>query len=784
MYHFITRHRGLCLALTVYLYFASLYFFLVPIFEGPDEWTHSGHVKFIAEGHGLPVMLPGQGIWGGQQPPLYYVGGALLMQPFDLRRFDDYDPGRKNPHASLGYALDPGNKNNYLHLADEAFPYHNLTLAVHFLRLYSIGYGLITLIFIYLTANDLTLTLVTLFAATQPMFTFITAMVANEPANMACCAVVIWLSQRYVIHGPSPNLRRAFALGVALGFVSLAKMTGLSVGLVAVVAFLQAAWSSRYHSRAIYWLWRDGFIITTCFMLIGGWWYWRNYQLYGDFFQAKLYEIYFHDKPDPITFDHFIYILRSGEVSFWATFGWLNIVAPSWVYQFYWFISRGGLLGLILAGLWHIPQNPHPNPLPLGEGAKLSPRIGGIKGGINSPYLLHLIFPVALAFSLTRLVAVEGGIQGRQLLPALGSIAILIMGGWQFWLKKIHKDLSKYLTPALSYLGEGAKSPPDVGGIKGGGHYFLIAALFSIALYLPLAVVAPAYIPPRLLTEADLPTTMPRLDWVYRDEMRLLGVTIETQTIRPGERVPITVYWQALRPITTNYSVFVHLIGRDYQTVGQFNSYPGLGLRPTSTLQPGQIFRDSYPVQVDGGAATPSRLLVNVGLFNFNEAGRPGIPALNPQGQPTDSTVGQLKLVPTTWPRSVSLSIAQYTDQINLLETTMNGCQQATAPCTLTFTWQAEGQPTTNYTVFIQLWQGDKMKQGFDAPPLNNDYPTSLWNAGEVIIDPHAIDLSALPPGDYTILTGLYDPQSGARLPLKSGRPDQAVEVGMIHLNK
>jgi hypothetical protein len=33
--------------------------------------------------------------------------------------------------------------------------------------------------------------------------------------------------------------------------------------------------------------------------------------------------------------------------------------------------------------------------------------------------------------------------------------------------------LHKNLTPALSYLGEGAKSPPDIGGIKGGRFAFV-----------------------------------------------------------------------------------------------------------------------------------------------------------------------------------------------------------------------------------------------------------------------------------------------------------------------
>ncbi len=148
-------HPGLLLALLVYLGLALSYFFITPIFEGPDEWTHTGHVKYMAEGNGLPVMLPGQGIWGGQQPPLYYAIGALLVQPFELNGVEDYEKHARNPHASIGYALDPGNKNNYLHSPAENFPYRGLSLAVHVLRLYSMVFGLIAIIFTYLTAHEI-----------------------------------------------------------------------------------------------------------------------------------------------------------------------------------------------------------------------------------------------------------------------------------------------------------------------------------------------------------------------------------------------------------------------------------------------------------------------------------------------------------------------------------------------------------------------------------------------------------------------------------------------------
>ncbi len=128
------KHPGLPIALLLYLILAFSYFFIVPIFEAPDEWTHIGHIKHIAAGKGLPVMLPGQGIWGGQQPPLYYVIGALLVQPFDLSHFETYLSDNTNPHASVGYALDPGNKNIYLHQPDETFPYRGLSLTAYIYR--------------------------------------------------------------------------------------------------------------------------------------------------------------------------------------------------------------------------------------------------------------------------------------------------------------------------------------------------------------------------------------------------------------------------------------------------------------------------------------------------------------------------------------------------------------------------------------------------------------------------------------------------------------------------
>ena len=798
---FMTRklrdHPGLAIALLVYLGLAFSYFFIVPIFEGPDEWTHTGHVKYIAAGQGLPVMLPGQGIWGGQQPPLYYALGALLVQPFELDGVEAYEAEARNPHAAIGYALDPGNKNNYLHKPAESFPYRGLALTVHLLRLYSMSFGLIALIFTYLTALEFMAevrpqaapffaALVALLVAGQPMFAFITASVANEPANIAFCAAGLWLAQRYILHGPTPQPRRAIALGLLLGLISLSKMTGLALGLVAIVAMLQVAIATRKTPGQARLLWRDGLIIGLLFLATGGWWYWRNYRLYGDFFQQGLYKIYFNVDPQPLSLADFLYTLSTGEVSFWATFGWLNIVAPPWVYDIYWVISRLGLLSLALAAIVQLGRR-----LLSSQNIAWADRKGTSPPQINGqptsyfllpascfllhvsrftfhasrftlppPLLIHLLFPTALAFSLTRLVAIEGGLQGRQLLPALGSLAIVILWGWR---QLVPPSLWK---PVMLVL---------------------FSLLVGLAAWLPYGVVAPEYIPKPLLTEAELPPDLARLDHIYQDDMKLIGVKVGVAQVRPGQRVPVTAYWQALRPMETNYSVFVHLIGRNYTNAGQMNSYPGLGLRPTRTLQPGQIVADTYPVLVNGGSQAPTRLLVNIGLFDFKEAGRPGIPPRAPDGSPASSTAGQLKLIPHHWPaRPDRPPVAEFADHIHLLDYTFNNCQTPTATCELVLKWLALDRPAGDYTVFIQLWDHQEFMAGFDAPPLANDYPTRLWEAGEVILDPHSLDLTAMPVGDYQVWLGLYDFASGARLAVAAAtapRLDNALDLGTISIS-
>jgi hypothetical protein len=53
---------------------------------------------------------------------------------------------------------------------------------------------------------------------------------------------------------------------------------------------------------------------------------------------------------------------------------------------------------------------------------------------------------------------------------------------------------------------------------------------------------------------------------------------------------------------------------------------------------------------------------------------------------------------------------------------------------------------------------------------MGGRWPTSLWLPGVALDDQHTVPIPRdLPPGSYELLVGLYDPATGARLPLAGG---------------
>ena len=87
-------------------------------------------------------------------------------------------------------------------------------------------------------------------------------------------------------------------------------------------------------------------------------------------------------------------------------------------------------------------------------------------------------------------------------------------------------------------------------------------------------------------------------------------------------------------------------------------------------------------------------------------------------------------------------------------------------------TWQSDGVLSSDYTVFTQLLGPDGQVWGqHDNPPRGGWYPTSLWKAEEVVTDDYAVRVDpAAPPGEYHLIMGLYNPATGERVRIATGR--------------
>ena len=84
----------------------------------------------------------------------------------------------------------------------------------------------------------------------------------------------------------------------------------------------------------------------------------------------------------------------------------------------------------------------------------------------------------------------------------------------------------------------------------------------------------------------------------------------------------------------------------------------------------------------------------------------------------------------------------------------------------LTLYWQAEELVEGDYTVFVHLQGLDgRLVAQQDNPPLRGIRPTSDWEIGLLVEDPYEIPLPpGVPPGDYTLSVGMYDPATLERL--------------------
>jgi hypothetical protein len=237
-----------------------------------------------------------------------------------------------------------------------------------------------------------------------------------------------------------------------------------------------------------------------------------------------------------------------------------------------------------------------------------------------------------------------------------------------------------------------------------------------------------------------------------------------------GDALPLVLYWRLSGPIPTDARLVLELtdISGSPFVLGSF------------ALDPSPAARLPLTVLIPPEAAGPAEVTLSL-------AGPAGERLAGPV------LLGTLDLrVPA---RSFETPAAQQPLDLRLGEgVDLLGFDVEAAPLrageslALTLYWRAAARLTTPYTVFVHLLgpTGGIAAQ-VDQAPAQGARPTTGWLPPEVIADTHRLRLpEALPAGAYTLTAGLYDPRTGARLPVwdAAGRPlGDAVRLAVFMVN-
>lgn len=700
-------YRGIALILLAFLALVLSYIRIVPPLEGFDGAAHFGYIGYLHQERALPRLDPETAVRSYeliQQPPLYYVLAAAATATLPVEQAWDYTDAMENPYHGKGLAQRQTiSPPNLPHAVARTFTAARLVSALG---------GLLAVLCTWLLVRTLLpdapgVALATAsIVAFNPLFLFNSASITNDAWSAATVVLALWLAAR--TERPVDWL----LVGMAGGLAGLAKYSGLLVALPGTLLF------ARYVHRVG---WRGALPALGITLLggvaVAGFWYGRNLSLYGELvpLEAMTFAIPTLFRPEPLPPEDI----------------WRNI---PWIFSAYWgvfvstFMPAGyyrlvqGLMLLGAAGLLVLPWRM---------------RGGSIPASKMLLTLCLLWFLCILASLINWMRLIVSGEQGRLLLVAAPAFAVLLLAGWMALLPRRGHPWLLRLVPVL----------------------FAGIALFSVNV-----IYAQYALPPEI--DAAIEPQRP-VDAAFVNGIGVLGVDFpEGAVVVGGQSLPLTVYLRANWPISELTTAFIHLADAEHTMLYQFDGVPVDGKHPTRQWVPGEVFADTYSLDVSP-VATDTLATLSLGFYDYQETNQRVHLMADDGSTGADRIVLGTVRVLAAEDRPLTEEpphepLATWDNGIELLSTTVERDADG-PPETLVAEWRAQRAIHTNYTVFVQVLDAqNNILAQIDQQPGGGSVPTSTWRAGEIVRDtyPLANPSTNMDGSSSTwarIIIGLYD---------------------------
>jgi hypothetical protein len=429
-------------------------------------------------------------------------------------------------------------------------------------------------------------------------------------------------------------------------------------------------------------------------------------------------------------------------LSYWAFFGWFSMPVPG---EFYWYYNAlvvGAAVGIAIEVV-----------------AKETWKGFGDRPAFSRQAVLPALLGLCVLAGVFAYRLVVRAFHGRLLLGGISGFAMLLAIGW-----------------SRAGMSRGRAIVPIV----------LATSLAAPAALFPWIVLRPAYRPPPLVDASAIqPATPVRL--VFGQTIRLLGVDLRPTgdaRVRPGEVARATVYLQGLRPIDTDYLMFLKVVDSDGTVIAEVNTHPGHGTYPTSSWAAGPVLVDGYNLKIPLSAHAPALATVYLGFFLPMTMAN--LPVEDGQGNSvgTSAPVGSF-VIGESESRTVSREGETFyeAERSVIALVPSDGVPADVKPGAAikgTLSFRCLLRPARDYTVFVHVERSGTLLAQSDGPPGGGKLPTRYWIPGDVVEHSWRIQIPAnAPPGDYRVTAGLYDPVSGARLQTTSG---SEVVLGTLRL--
>jgi len=253
----------------------------------------------------------------------------------------------------------------------------------------------------------------------------------------------------------------------------------------------------------------------------------------------------------------------------------------------------------------------------------------------------------------------------------------------------------------------------------------------------------------------------------------LIAADLSTENINPDAVLELEVVWGTTAPPGADLHVEIALVDEG-GNVGQVQRFEISPAWPTEEWPANAIARDRYSLQIEPWLKSGTHSVV-VGLVRKKD------------GQPVghQAQVGKVVMLAPerdfTVPPVTEAVGATFGDVLHLPGYDLEVGDEALY---ITLHWQALRRMEASYKFFVHLYDaesGELMAQA-DVIPRNWTYPTTWWEAGEIVSDEISLSLEGVPEGKYRLGVGVYHPDTGVRLPVLAAPAGLNVDGGRLLL--